>query len=108
MIGGKRATPELDSGNVGSGFLFPGALAATLALETTPVDAGRARTVTNVVDVKTAQLRDNIRLGTFTFPRPQITFPAPFPFPNIGSRILSQFAVTFDQKHDRVRVVQEH
>jgi hypothetical protein len=64
--------------------------------------------VTNVVDVKTAQPRDDIHLGTFTFPKPQITFPPPFPFPNIGSRILSQFAMTFDQKHDRVRFAQEH
>jgi Aspartyl protease len=104
-IGSERATAELDSGNVGEGFLFPGPLVERLSLATEPVDAGTGRTVTSVFALKGAQLRANIRFGAFEFTQPRIAFPAPFPFANIGSRILNQFAVTFDQKHNRVRFV---
>lgn len=105
-IGSERALAELDSGNVGEGFLFPGPLAGRLSFTAEPVDAGTARTVTSVFALKAGQLRANIHLGAFEFTQPRIVFPAPFPFADIGSRILNQFAVTFDQKHDRVRFVQ--
>ena len=105
-IGKERVTAEIDSGNVGEGFLFPGPLVGKLSLATEPVDAGTARTVTSVFALKAAQLRANIHLGAFELPQPRIVFPAPFPFANIGRRILYRFAVTFDQKHDRVRFVQ--
>ncbi|HMB82290.1 MAG TPA: retropepsin-like aspartic protease [Vicinamibacterales bacterium] len=104
-IGSERVRAELDSGNVGDGFLFPGPVVARLSLATEPVDAGTGRTVTSVFSLKSAQLRENIRFGAFEFTQPRIVFPAPFPFADIGSRILNQFAVTFDQKHDRVRFV---
>lgn len=104
-IGRERVRAEIDSGNMGDGFLFPGALVEKLSLATGPVDAGTASTVTQEFGVKEAQLRANVRLGQFAFTQPRISFPAPFPFANIGSRILNQFAITFDQKHDRVRFV---
>jgi Aspartyl protease len=107
-IGSERVTAEIDSGNVVDGFLFPEALVMKLPLATRPVDAGKARTVTHEFDVKTVRLQAAIRLGEFEFVQPQITFPTPFPFANIGSRILDQFAVTFDQKRDRIRFVRHN
>ena len=103
MIGRERVIAELDSGNVGEGFLFPGPAAQKLAFATEPVDSGTGRTVTSVFALKAVQLRESIRFGAFEFIQPRIVFPAPFPFANIGSQILNQFAVTFDQRHDRVR-----
>jgi hypothetical protein len=106
MIGRERVVAELDSGNVAEGFLFPSSLAGRLSLATPPVNVGKGRTITHEFDLKEAQLVANIRLGGFEFTHPRITFPAPFPFPNIGSRVLSQFAITFDQKRKRVRFIE--
>jgi hypothetical protein len=106
VIGKQRVTAEIDSGNVGWEFLFPATLMKTLSLATAPRDAGKARTVTHEIDMKEAQLLENIALGRFSFSRPLVGFPAPFPFANVGSLILSQFAVTFDQRHNRVRFIQ--
>ena len=104
-IGNRRVTAEIDSGNVGHSFLFPASLVEKLSLATAPVSKGKASTITSEFEIMEAQLRDNIRLGKYEFTRPWISFPAPFPFANVGSLFLNQFAVTFDQKQNRVRFV---
>ena len=105
MIGSERVTAEIDSGNVGHEFLFPASLVEKLSLATKPVSIGKARTITHEFELKEARLKANIRLGKYEFTQPLISFPAPFPFANIGSKLLNQFAITFDQKNDRVRFV---
>ena len=105
MIGSETVTAEIDSGNVSHGFLFPASLVEKLSLATKPVSIGKARTVTHEFELREAQLKENIRLGKYEFTQPLISFPAPFPFANIGSRLLNQFAITFDQRNSRVRFV---
>ena len=104
-IGSQKVIAEIDSGNVVSGFLFPAALVEGLSLATKPLSFGKASTITNEVELKEAQLNSNIRLGKYEFTQPVISFPAPFPFTNVGSKLLNQFAITFDQKNNRVRFV---
>jgi hypothetical protein len=67
------------------------------------VTVGRARSVSNQIELKQAQLRDAIRIGRFDFPQPTITFPA-LSDTNVGFKVLREFAVTFDQKNRRVKL----
>jgi len=85
--------------------LFPASLVEKLSLVTKPVTMGQARTITSEFELVEAQLKDDIRLGKYEFKRPVISFPAPFPFANIGSKFLNQFAITFDQKQNRIRFI---
>jgi hypothetical protein len=104
-IGSQKVTAEIDSGNVAHSFLFPASLVERLSLATKPGTIGKAKTITNEFELMEAQLKNNIRLGKYEFTQPWISFPAPFPFANIGSPFLNQFAITFDQKNNRVRFV---
>ena len=104
-IGSRKVAAEIDSGNVAHSFLFPASLVERLSLATEPTSIGKAKTITNELEIMEAQLRDNVRLGKYEFTQPLISFPAPFPFANIGNRFLNQFAITFDQKNNRVRFV---
>jgi hypothetical protein len=56
------------------------------------------------MEIKQVQLKDTLRLGRHEFPQPTITFPALGEVGNVGVKTLSQFAVTFDQQHNRVRL----
>ena len=104
-IGNQKVAAEIDTGNVGHGFLFPASLVEKLALASKPATIGQARTITSEFEIMEARLKDDIRLGKYEFKGPLISFPAPFPFANIGSKFLNQFAITFDQKKNRVRFV---
>ncbi len=104
-IGDQKADTEIDSGNVVHSFVFPASLVERLSLATTPATIGKARTITNEFEIMEVQLKNNIRLGKYEFTQPLISFPAPFPFANMGSKFLNQFAITFDQKNNRVRFV---
>jgi hypothetical protein len=66
---------------------------------------GRGRTVSNDFEIKGAQLASEVRLGGYTFPRPFVEINPIFPVVNFGSIPLAHFAVTFDQKNQRVRFV---
>lgn len=102
-IGSQRVVAEIDSGNVVHSFLFPASLVERLSLVTKPIALGKAHTITNDFEILEAELKDNIRLGEYEFTQPLISFPTPFPFANIGSKFLNQFAITFDRKNNRVR-----
>lgn len=104
-IGNQKVVAEIDSGNVAHAFLFPASLVEKLSLGTKPVTMGQARTITSEFELMEAQLRDDIHLGKYEFTGPLICFPALFPFANIGSKFLNQFAITFDQKQNRVRFI---
>ena len=50
------------------------------------------------MEIKQVQIKELVRLGRHEFPDATITFPALGDTGNVGAKILSQFAVTFDQK----------
>ena len=104
-IGGQKVVAEIDSGNVVHSFLFPSSVVEKLSLATKPVNIGKGKTITNEFEIMEAQLKNNIRLGKYEFTQPLISFPAPFPFADIGSKFLNQFVITFDQKNNRIRFV---
>jgi len=105
-IGKIRVRAHIDSGNFVAGFILPAEIAEHLQLLTQPVTVGRARSVSNQIELKQVQLKDTIRIGGFDFPQPRITFPA-LSDTNVGFKVLRDFALTFDQKNRRVKLARE-
>ena len=103
-IGNSRMRAHIDSGNMVGGFILPAALVDKLTLASQPITVGRARTVSNEVEIKQARLSDKIKLGTFEFNQQTITFPAIADEVNIGLKILREFSLTFDQKNKRLKL----
>jgi len=102
-VGRIRLRAHVDSGNFVAGFILPEEIVEQLPLLTQPVVIGRARSVSNQIELKQVQLRDSIRIGGFEFPQPAITFPA-LSDTNVGFKVLRDFAVTFDQKNRRLKL----
>jgi D-alanyl-D-alanine carboxypeptidase len=94
---------DLDAGSMG-GFSLPLALAARLPLASPLRVVGRARTVGNEFEIQAADLAGSVKLGGFEFPRATVEFQPVFPMANVGSRVLRDFRVTFDQKNQRLQL----
>jgi hypothetical protein len=105
LVGDAKIKAHIDSGNTIGTFVLPAALAEKLSFSSEPVTVGKARTVSSEIEIKEARLKGSIRLGRFEFPEPTITYPAVSDYANIGSRALQDFALTFDQKNLRVKLV---
>src|SRR5438552_1719629 len=102
-IGKIRVRAHADSGNFVAGFILPEELVEQLQLLSQPVTVGRARSVSNQIEIKQAQLRDTIHIGSFDYPQATIAFPA-LSDTNVGFKILREFALTFDQKNKRMKL----
>ena len=101
-IGKLRLKAHIDSGNFVAGFILPEAVVEQLPLLSPPVIVGRARSVSNQIEIKQAQLRDTIHIGSFDYPQATIAFPA-LSETNVGFKVLREFALTFDQKNKRMK-----
>ena len=101
-IGKLRMKAHIDSGNFVAGFILPEEIVEQLPLLSQPVTVGRARSVSNQIEIKQAQLRDTIHIGSFDYPQATIAFPA-LSDTNVGFTILREFALTFDQKNKRMK-----
>lgn len=103
-VGAEKINAHIDSGNSIGGFVLPTALAEKLTFAAPPQVVGRAGTVTSVVEIKQARIKETIKLGRFEFKEPEIIFPAVSEDANIGGKVLREFALTFDQKNKRLRL----
>ncbi len=103
-VGSRTLKGRIDTGNTIGGFVLPESLVKKLPLASEAVVVGRARTVSSVVEIKSARLKDSIRLGRFEFTEPRVVWPALTQDANIGSAVFSEYAVTFDQKNGRLRM----
>ena len=102
-VGKLRMKAHVDSGNFVAGFILPEEVVEQLTLLSQPVTVGHARSVTNRIEIKQAQLKDTIRIGSFQYPEATIAFPAPSDT-NVGFKVLREFAITFDQKNKRMKL----
>jgi hypothetical protein len=103
-VGKTKITAHLDSGNGIGAFVLPTAFVEKLTRSSEPVVVGRARSASGETEIKQVQIKEMVRLGRHEFPDATITYPALSDIANVGAKILSQFAVTFDQQHQRVRL----
>ncbi len=102
-IGKVRVRAHVDSGNFVAGFILPEEIVEQLQLLSAPVTVGSARSVSNRIELKQAQLRDSINMGRFSFPQATVQFPA-LSDTNVGFKVLRGFTVTFDQKNRRMKL----
>jgi hypothetical protein len=102
-IGKIRVRAHVDSGNFVAGFILPEEIVEQLQLVSQPVNFGGARSISNRIELRQAQLKDTIHLGRFDFPQATITFPA-LSDTNVGFKVLREFALTFDQKTRRMKL----
>lgn len=103
LVGSQKVKADIDSGNLVSGFMLPTAVVEKSNLASQPIVVGRARTVSNDVEIKQVRLKDSIRLGSFEFAEPTVSFPA-LSVGNIGASSMQNFVLTFDQKNKRVKL----
>ena len=101
-VGKIRVRAHIDSGNFVAGFILPEEIVEQLQLLSTPAIVGGARSVSNRIELRQAQLKESIHIGSFEYPQPTITFPA-LSDTNIGFKVLREFSLTFDQKNRRVK-----
>jgi hypothetical protein len=95
---------DVDCGSMG-GFSLPDRLSGAFRLTSELKVIGHARTVSNEFDIRGAALDGTVRLGGVEFAKPMLTFQPLFPMGNIGSQVLQDFRLTFDQKNHRMRLV---
>ena len=102
-VGDLDVDADVDCGSRG-GFSLPEALVDKLALDGEPKVVGLARTVSNSFEIKAAPLKGDVMLGSMRFASPTLEFQLVFPMANVGSKVLRDFRVTFDQKNHRMRL----
>lgn len=105
-VANRTVAADIDSGSMGW-LMVPESVAERLPLDSEPRVIGRARTSFNEFEIKAAKLVGAVRVGRHTVHNPQLEFADIFPRGNVGGQFLSQFAVTFDQKNNRVRFTRE-
>jgi len=96
---------HLDTGNTAQPLFFPAETVATLPTRGAPRVIGRARTVSQVVEISSVDLDAPVTIGTTRLPVTTVGFPAVAPPGNIGSLALQGMALTVDYANARVRVV---
>jgi pimeloyl-ACP methyl ester carboxylesterase len=105
IVGGFKVNALIDSGNLADGIVLPGSLVEKLELASPPAPYRTLKTSSSEIEAKKARLKQSIRLGRHEFAEAQIIFPNLSNNASIGSEVLSEFAITFDQKNHRVRFI---
>lgn len=103
-VGSAKIKAHLDTGNAIGPFVLPTSFVEKLSLASEPVVVGRARSASGEMEIKKVQLKDVVKLGRHEFPRATVVYPALSDTGNVGVKTLCEFAVTFDQQHERVRL----
>jgi hypothetical protein len=105
-VGSLKAKALIDTGNI-RGIEFPSSLVKKLPLASYRRVIGKGGSISNEFEISEVRLQDTISVGQYLFPEPTITFTDIYSDVNIGSTMLSEFAITFDQKNRRVRFVKK-
>ena len=102
-VAGREIEADVDAGSMG-GIILPESEMSSLPLASKPVVVGRARTVGNTFEIRAADLDGDVTIGGITLHRPTIEFQPIMPTANLGARVLRDYAITFDQKNERLRM----
>jgi Aspartyl protease len=103
-IGALKTKAMIDSGNIRA-VDFPASFVKKLPLASYPKLIGKGGSVSGEFELKEVRLQDTLSIGRYLFPEPTITFTDVQEEINIGSAMLREFAITFDQKNHRVRFI---
>lgn len=100
-LGGKTMQALLDTGAMGP-VGVPATLAEGLKFTAEPRLRGRE----GDVELRSATLDGVLKMGAVEVTNPNLMIAGRMPTPVVGIQILAPLALTFDQKHDRVRIEQ--
>ena len=104
-LAGRAIETHLDTG-FGGGLSLPNKWLETLQLQGEPRVIGRGRTVNSEFEILGATLQGNAAIAGHEFEKPELVFSAVLDSidrANIGCAVLRDYAVTFDQKNERVQ-----
>lgn len=102
QIGNTELVGMVDSGGSG-GFLLPLADASKLKLNSEPKVVGKiANSLNQVFNLYQAEVEGKAKIGAVEIENPMIRFCEAIKKPIIGREILHKFAITFDQKNQRI------
>ncbi len=102
-VGAEKIKAHIDSGNMVAPFILPAAVVEKLEKTSEPVMIGKARTVSNEVEIKRVQIKEAITFGPFKYESPSVNYPS-FGPANVGSQALTDYAITFDQVNRLVKL----
>jgi hypothetical protein len=104
-IGETTHLVHLDTGNAAQPLFLPADIVATLPTHGEPRLVGRARTVSQEIEIRSLDLTAPVSVGTTSLPVTTVGYPAAAPPGNIGSLALVGMALTVDYSNRRVRIV---
>jgi len=104
-IGEATHLVHLDTGNTAAPLFLPADIVATLPTSGEPRLLGRARTVSQEIEIRSLGLTVPVSVGTTRLPVAAVGYPAAAPPGNIGSLALAGMALTVDYANRRVRIV---
>jgi hypothetical protein len=104
-IGDTVRPVHLDTGNTAQPLFLPADAVATLPTRGEPRVVGRARTVSQEIEIRAVDLAAPVSVGTTRLPVTTVGFPAAAPPGNIGSLALQGLAITIDYANARLRIV---
>jgi hypothetical protein len=102
-IGETSAIANLDTGD-SEGFDLPGKLSAKLRFKSVPQVVGTGHSANNTYEVREAQFAGKISVGAVDWTDPIVTFADVFDNINVGSRVLQNMVITFDQDRKLIRL----
>jgi hypothetical protein len=102
-VGGQEVDLDVDSGNKNGELVLPASYIGKVPLEKEPAVVGRGRTGYNEFEIKRAPLKGALQIGGQAVEQTQIDFIEGFPHGNLGQKFLRRFAVSIDQKNQRIR-----
>lgn len=106
-VGGITLDAHIDSGAPGE-LTLPDKVRRQLKFTSEPVVIGRGRTVNSEFEIRRGTLDGQVKLGAHLFKNPELSFVTMLDssgYANIGSGILRDFVITYDQENGRVRFV---
>ncbi len=103
-LGRLPTTAEVDTGGAGE-ISIPLSLAKKLPLDPPLKPAGEIATSFRSVPLYTAGLKGDLLIGSFLFHDPKLLCSELLPYVNLGRDLLRRFAITFDQRNRRLRLV---
>ena len=104
-VAGRAMQAHLDTGSP-SLLMMPLELAKDLAFESEPVVVGNAKLVGKEMEIRAATLDGSVQIGPKSFDRPRVTLMDGPKVANIGRGALEGFAVTIDQKNQRIELAE--
>jgi hypothetical protein len=105
-VGNEKIKAVVDSRSTSGVFKLPETLVKKMNMIGEPKLVGKGRTISNEIMIYTVKLKEPIRMGSFVYNEPSITYPSFIENQAvIGAQILKDYAISIDQKNRRISFI---